>query len=286
MKIIPLAFDSMGTRSMATYVETKDVKLIIDPAVALAPKRFGLPPHPKEVERLGEHWTEIKKKAANCDILVVTHYHYDHHDPDEGGIYKDKTAMLKDPTHHINKSQTGRSKVFLENLDSLLGRPKEVLYTDGKEFRYGDTSLRFSPPMTHGFDGRLGYVTEVVVDDGVSRFLHSSDVLGPCTKEQTDYIVTENPETAFIDGPMYFSVREAINNLKRIIDETDIKTLVVDHHLLRDPRWREKIAEVFAEAEKKGGVRVLTAAGFLGRGDDLLESKRKELWKLYPDTEK
>lgn len=31
MKIIPIAFDSLGTRGMATYVETKDVKIFIDP---------------------------------------------------------------------------------------------------------------------------------------------------------------------------------------------------------------------------------------------------------------
>ena len=46
MKIKPVASDSMGTRSMATYVETKDVKIFIDPGVALGPSRYGLPPHP------------------------------------------------------------------------------------------------------------------------------------------------------------------------------------------------------------------------------------------------
>ncbi len=35
MKITPLAFDSFGTRSMSTFVETKDVKILIDPGVAL-----------------------------------------------------------------------------------------------------------------------------------------------------------------------------------------------------------------------------------------------------------
>jgi len=37
MKVLPVAFDSFGARSMATYVETKDVKIFIDPAVALSP---------------------------------------------------------------------------------------------------------------------------------------------------------------------------------------------------------------------------------------------------------
>jgi len=31
MEIVPLAFDSMGTRSMATFVRTGDTSLVIDP---------------------------------------------------------------------------------------------------------------------------------------------------------------------------------------------------------------------------------------------------------------
>jgi len=187
--------------------------------------------------------------------------------------------MLKDPKHNINKSQAGRSQAFLENLGTLSGRPKEVIYTDGKEFLYGNTKIRFSPPMTHGLHDRLGYVTEVLVDDGDSRFIHTSDVLGPCTKEQTDYVIKENPQVAFIDGPMYFTIREAVSNLKRIIDESEIEKIVIDHHLLRDAKWREKIAEVFREAEREGDTKIMTAAEFLGRENDLLEARRKYLWK-------
>ena len=115
MKITPLAFDSMGTRSMATLVETKDIKLIVDPGVALAPERFGLPPHPIEIMRKEEHWKAIVNAAKDADILIVTHYHFDHHMPDSAEIFKGKIAMLKDPIEHINKSQTARSAKFLKN---------------------------------------------------------------------------------------------------------------------------------------------------------------------------
>lgn len=280
MKITPLAFDSMGTRSMATLVETEDIKLIIDPGVALAPERFGLPPHPEEIKRMGEHWNAIKNAAKDADILIVTHYHFDHHMPESTDIFKGKTAMLKNPKEHINKSQIARSAKFLRNMTGL---PKEIVYTDGKEFRYGGTRLKFSEPMTHGLENRLGYVTEVLVDDGAGRFIHTSDVLGPSTKEQTEFIIHENPDTAFIDGPMYFSMREAIVNLKRIVNESDIRDLVIDHHLLRDEHWKKKIDEVFKEAEKKG-VRVLTAAEYSGKENDLLETRRKQLYN--PDAKK
>ena len=276
MKITPLAFDSMGTRSMATHVETKDIKLIIDPGVALAPERFGLPPHPVEIKRKEEHWKAIKKAAKEADILIVTHYHYDHHVPESAEIFKGKIAMLKDPCSHINKSQIMRSTKFLKNMSGL---PKEIIYTDGKEFTYGGTRIKFSEPMTHGLENRLGYVTEVLVDDGIGRFIHTSDVLGPCTDEQTAFIIKENPDTTFIDGPMYFSMKQALENLKRIIQESDIKNLVIDHHLLRDAHWKTKIEDVFTEAEKKGGVKILTAAEYAGKENDLLEARRKELYK-------
>ena len=48
MNVKPLASESLGVRSMATYVETKDCKILIDPSAALGPKRYGLSPHQKE----------------------------------------------------------------------------------------------------------------------------------------------------------------------------------------------------------------------------------------------
>ena len=49
MKVIPLAFESLGVRSMATFVET-DHKILIDPGTSIAPKRFGYPPWKNEFE--------------------------------------------------------------------------------------------------------------------------------------------------------------------------------------------------------------------------------------------
>ena len=276
MKITPIAFDSLGTRSMATCVETKDVKVLIDPGTALAPKRYGLPPHPKEVARMNEHQGQIKKSAKQADILIVTHYHYDHHDPDDAGIYEGKIVFLKHPKENINRSQMRRSQYFLEKLGDL---PKEIIYSDGREFAYKNTRIKFSAPMSHGMHDRLGYVTEVLVDDGKARFLHTSDVLGPCTKEQTEFIIKEKPDILFADGPLNFTLKPAIENLKRIIEECSIEKLVIDHHLLRDLDWKKKITEVFQAAEKKGTTKIMTAAEYAGKENDLLEAKRKELYR-------
>lgn len=277
MKINPIAFDSLGTRSMATYVETGDLKILIDPAVALAPTRSGLPPHPIEVQRMEEHWREIKRFAYKSDVLIVTHYHFDHHNPSEPKIYEDKIVFLKNPLEKINRSQTMRAKEFLSNLGDL---PEEIVYSDGSQHKLGTTKIRFSPPVPHGNNSRLGYVTEVLIDDGETKFLFTSDVLGPCTVDQTDFILECNPNILFVDGPMNFTTKEATANLKKIIAECNINTLVIDHHLLRDLNWKNKITEVFSAAE--GKTKILSAAEFTGRREDLLEANRRKLYEENP----
>ncbi|HHH80168.1 MAG TPA: MBL fold metallo-hydrolase, partial [Thermoplasmatales archaeon] len=92
MKIVPVASDSLGVRSMATYVETKDCKIFIDPSAALGPSRYGLPPHPVELEMLDETKKRIAEIAKGCDVLVISHYHYDHYDP-SAGFYDGKKVF-------------------------------------------------------------------------------------------------------------------------------------------------------------------------------------------------
>ena len=55
IRVLPLAYESFGVRGMATYVETDDVKLVIDPGSALGP-RFRLNPHEQEyMAHLADH---------------------------------------------------------------------------------------------------------------------------------------------------------------------------------------------------------------------------------------
>lgn len=284
MQIIPLAFDSLGTRSMATYVETEDVKILIDPGVSLGPSRYGLPPHPREVQRMNEHWIHIKEKAAESDVLVVTHYHYDHHNPSEPELYRNKTALLKHPTENINYSQKSRAEFFLKQLKDI---PKKVGYCDGRDFKFNETTVKFSNAVSHGPGKRLGYVTEVSVAYGEDCFVHTSDIEGPCTDEQTEFILKENPNIIFIDGPLSYMLgyrypQESLNqsnaNLIKIMEETRAEKIILDHHLLRDIEWKRRISPAFKAAEDRE-VKVLTAAGFLNTEDDTLEARRRELFK-------
>ena len=78
MKILPIAFDSLGVRSMATYVETSDDRIFIDPGVSVSPDRFSLPPHRIELDRHREMWQSITRWVDMSDVVVITHYHFDH----------------------------------------------------------------------------------------------------------------------------------------------------------------------------------------------------------------
>ncbi len=277
MKIKPLAFDSLGTRSMATFVKT-DIKILIDPSAALGPSRYGLPPHPKEVKRLEEHLEIIKKYAKKCDVLIVTHYHYDHHNPNMPEIFTNKIALVKHPKEKINASQKGRANYFLG-----LIKPKVLEYADGKSLELKNTKIKFSPPVFHGTNSRLGYVIEVCIEYQGEKFLHTSDVEGPAIKEQADFILKEKPDVIFIDGPMTYMLgyrysvqnyQKALENLKEIAKICE--ALVLDHHLLRDINWREKIKEI--EKIKHA----MSAAEFAGKKEELLEVRRKELYETEP----
>ncbi len=289
LKVEPLAFDSFGVRSMATFVETEDLKVLIDPGVSLAPSRYSLPPHPVEEQRMSETWADIKEHASRSDVLVVTHYHYDHYDPEEPEIYEGKIVYLKHPKEHINKSQEKRASYFL---DKLKGIPKSIDIADAKEFEHGSTLIKFSPPVYHGTNPKLGYVVEVRISCGGEKMVFTSDVEGPSVDAQMEFIIQENPDIVILDGPMTYmlgfrysgkSLARSVENMNRIIKETSAKCILAEHHFMRDLKYKERIAEVYESAAEKD-VEVITAAEYLGREIEMLEARRKELYASKPIT--
>jgi len=275
---------------MATFVETDDLKVLIDPGVALAPVRYGLEPHPLEWQRLDEAWEAIKQYAENAEVLIVTHYHYVHHDPGSPELYKNKTVFIKHPTQNINRSQQERAALFLE---AIKGMPKKLEVADGKNFQLGKTFINFSKAVCHGTNPRLGYVTEVSIKSNSEKFLYTSDVEGPSLEDQIGFILAEKPDVLFVDGPMtymlgyrysYKSLEISNNNLVKAIKETSLNTLVLDHHFLRDLNYKARIKPVYEAAEKRG-VKVVTAAEFCGRKIEMLEASRREVYEKNGEAE-
>jgi len=280
MKIIPLASDSLGVRSMATYVETDDCKILVDPSAALGPKRYGLPPHPKEQQALLHTKMTIADYAKKCDVLTISHYHYDHYDPHEV-FYAGKKVFAKDISTHINKSQQKRGLEFMD----AIGHTCELIPSDDSVVKIGKTELSFSPPFFHGPENiRLGYVVMTSIDDGTKRILHASDVQGPVTTSAKEYILDEKPDLLIMDGPptiflgWRFSqqhLQDASDNLEEIIMRLPCD-VILDHHLLRDLEYKE----VFPKPYQISDQRVKTFAEYLGEENHTLEAHRKDLWGI------
>jgi predicted metallo-beta-lactamase superfamily hydrolase len=128
MKVIPISSDSLGVRSMATYVETRDCKIFIDPSAALGPSRYGLPPHEIELDALYKTKERIADIAEKCDILTISHYHYDHYDPEEE-FYQGKKVFAKDISKNINNSQLERGREFKDKFNGKC----EIIYCDNSK---------------------------------------------------------------------------------------------------------------------------------------------------------
>ncbi|MEM1584030.1 MAG: MBL fold metallo-hydrolase [Nitrososphaerota archaeon] len=282
-----IAFDSLGTRSMSTYIATKSTSILIDPGSALGPRRYGLPPHPIEYEKLKEHKERISDMARESDIIVVTHYHYDHipRPGEDISWLSRKKILIKDPHHNINYSQRMRAGIFLENLKKV---DADVEVVDGRELVFGGCRLAFSEPLQHGNDSRLGYVLQVMVHEAGETVIHTSDVEGIVVEEQARFIISNMPQIVVCDGPMTYmlgdkyskeDLKKSMRNLKKIIKKTGVETLILDHHLARDRDWRIKLKDFLEEVRDM--VEIKTAASYMGLPEQSLESMRDTLWKLY-----
>src|SRR6266436_630694 len=108
MIVVPLAADSLGVRSMATYVECGQTRVLIDPGASLGRNRFSLPPADEEWEALKRANDRISAYATRASVVFVSHYHEDHfrHDP---AFYAGRQLWAKDATRHIEGRQAQRA---------------------------------------------------------------------------------------------------------------------------------------------------------------------------------
>ena len=300
IEIRPLAFESLGVRGMATYFDTTDVSMIIDPGSALGP-RFNLEPHEREYAALYKSREDILSTADGVDLLSISHYHFDHFVPNFENwrfiwsspqmaerLYKDKVIFAKDISENINASQRKRGYMFRKkNLDFA----KEIRVADGNEFEFGSTVLRFSDRAFHGpKDTKLGYSLVLTVETPDFRFVHAPDVQGPMHTETMEYILSQNPDMLIIGGPpIYLKYKlddeDLYNAGKNLVGlAKEIPKLVVDHHLLRTTDYSEFMAPV-RDAAEEAGNEVLTASELIGKEPNLLEARRKELHEKEPVDE-
>ncbi|WP_297521414.1 MBL fold metallo-hydrolase [Thermococcus sp.] len=287
MRVIPLASESLGVRSLATFVEASGLKILIDPGVALGPKRYGLPPAKIEIEALHGMRKKLQGYAKRADVVTISHYHYDHHTPFFEGLYESsseeyareiyagKLLFIKHPRENINFSQRKRAWAFLKNAEPIA---EKIEFADGKTFDLGGVRLEFSPAVPHGREGsKLGFVVMTLIDDGFKRTIHASDIQ-LLNRKAVGWIIEKNPDLLITGGPPTYLGNRAqgswevgIKNLNEIIRETNAE-IILDHHIIRDKRY----PEFFDELEE----RPKTFAGYLRVEDKPLEAYRRELHRL------
>jgi predicted metallo-beta-lactamase superfamily hydrolase len=283
-----LAADSMGVRSLATYVEMCGHKIAIDLGASLAPRRYGLPPHQLERNRLKELLNIITKKLKESDIVIISHYHYDHYLRDRPELYASKELFVKDPRNNINRSQRLRAWKFLQR-SGLVNRSR-IHIADDNTYSIGDLRLEFSPPVWHGEVGtKVGKVVMVRLLCKSTSIIFTSDVQGPADPTALNILKrwsNPRPDLLILCGPpTYFAgfkvskeaVQKGIEGVRRVIKEVRPSTLVIDHHLVRDINYMKYMSE-FKSLGNKYEVEVLTAAEFMGFEPEPLEAWRKHLW--------
>jgi predicted metallo-beta-lactamase superfamily hydrolase len=287
---------------MCTYVETPDLRMLLDAGVSLCPNRFGLPPHPLEFRAIEKARGKIAEAAEGADVVTISHYHFDHHTPSYEDwlcnwteaeetarqIYRGKVVLLKNPKEWINFSQRRRGWVFQKTGGKFAER---LEVADCRTFTFGKTVVRFSEPVPHGpEDSALGWVLMTVVEFKSEKFLFAPDVQGPISARTLEKIVGERPQLVMVGGPPSYLAgfrvdedhfRLGMSNLEKIVEV--VSCTILEHHLLRDEQWREKAAKVFEKAEGVGHM-VVTAAEFLGLENSFLEASRKRLFVEKPPS--
>jgi len=276
--VTPLAAESFGVRSVATYVECGATRVLIDPGAMLGASRFGLPPAEEEWEALRRANDRISAYAARASLVFVSHYHEDHfrYDP---GLYAGRLLWAKDPKRHI----TGRQAQRAATLWTALAATAHPDAAEGRRLETVDAVLQASPPLSHGPDGTgLGYVVALTIEDRRegTRFVHASDVQGPLSPVAAANLAGPRPTLLYLSGPPAYLesqlgadlIERGIEHLLRIIEQTGCR-VILDHHALRDAAYPERFRRLWETG------RVVTAAGYLGLADTPLEARRRDLWR-------
>jgi predicted metallo-beta-lactamase superfamily hydrolase len=261
---------------MATVVEAAGRTVLIDPGVALAPRRFGLPPHPCETRAAAEIRRAILAWLPRATDVAFTHYHGDHvplREPDPGQIALD-TFTLPEGCRILAKGPDGlsrRSRRRRSDLEKATGMTLQN--PEGTD----DGVVACSPPVPHG--GRGGEVMMAAVREGDRIFVHASDTQ-LFSDEALRLIEAWGPTVVFSSGPPLYlpsidRAEEEEEAFSRAIHGAEIAgTLILDHHLMRSengPAWIRDLG-------RGSGRPVVSAAEFMGWPNRLLEAGRRELW--------
>lgn len=286
--ITPLAAESMGTRSMATFVECGKINVLIDPGASLAGRRFNLPPHSLEKWRLQKHLDRIQLFAKSAQVIIITCFHSDHFSEDLKGIYKNKLIFIQNPN---SKLHVTRRKAAFHFLKTIKGIPRDIVYMDNRTFEMGQLRLVFSNPMQSNNEEKGDSVISVILQQNNASFWYSSNIEGLYKPEHLNWALHYSPTFFYLDGPNTYRrghihksnhLSIFFSQMKNLFEQAPLKTGIIDHHMTRDKDWRKKIQPVF-EMAGINKIKLHTAADYRGEKTDLLEARRQQLYEDEPN---
>lgn len=286
MKIRILGTESLGVRGLSCVVEVENRKIIIDPGIALGYNRHGLLPHPVQIGVGQIIRSKIIHELKDATDIVISHLHGDHIPLFDANPYQLSLQQARDIPSDckvwINKKIAYSDKMMKRQEALVLGLNKSVNEAEGKV----DDILSFFGPVPHGEDtGHNNSVVMTRIDDGNGVLLHASDIQF-FNRDTVDSIILCRPDIVFASGPPLY-LTDRMKNKKDIVWDNalelakNVKTLILDHHLLRCDEgleWIEKLSVL-------SGNRVICAADFMNSKIHMLEAWRPKFYEDIPVQE-
>lgn len=272
---------------MATFVETRHVRLLIDPGATLAERRFGLPPHPFETACLKKCIERIALFVKSADAIVITKYDAEHFSPGRPEWACGKRIIIKNPNLHVRPEI--RTFAF-EFLKTVRNTASEIAFADGMAFEFGKTRLVFSESFSIDPDGGMEGALPLAVEEDEDVFMYSSGTRGVYPDTAAAFLSAKPAVLMYLDGPLTHQTDRAspktpvgpmFRRIRKMIMDSAPQRVILDHHLLRDPKWRQR-AEPLAQAALQKGLVLQTAAEYRGEETMELEARRKTLYELHP----
>jgi hypothetical protein len=160
----PIWFDSLGAKSSSTLVKTPDISILIDPGIAVMQPSFPATWAKKIYwEELGRR--AIERASKKADVIVISHYHYDHYMPENLDIYKGKLLLAKNPNEYINDSQRVRAERFFDRICRRFGKDdlgKIVIREKAKKYENPMSSLLIARKRDFGsYNSRRSYLLKL-----------------------------------------------------------------------------------------------------------------------------
>jgi predicted metallo-beta-lactamase superfamily hydrolase len=289
MQIIPLTAESLGTRGLSLFIISEDKKILIDPSVSLSPIRSGLPPHLHEIAASYLSRQYIMQFWKLSDIIIQTHYHADHYSLGIDRPYEftnqaiaeklyshpNKIILAKSASRNINYNQKKRAALLWKHK----GVP--IFEADGNTFTFDRTQISFSEALPHGSVGsKQGWVISVLISDSYETVLVSSDIMGPGSDIALEFINNKSADTVILDGPPTYHPKQTLieteQAFQRISKIKKTSSVILDHHFLRDIKWKQILGNLGLQNKIK------TLASLLELQPLCLESKRTDLFNKIP----